>query len=184
MWYALSLDPAPEVEPFSEPLRFVLARRDQLPLEAQLGRVPVTSEGYGARECDLWLVLDGERPVFSSWTYRDEAPMLAARGGWLRLPADVVCLEDSVTAPDQRGRGMAPRGWATIAASLAADGERTLIIKVERRNAPSRRAVEKAGFEEIAVMRFQRAIVRTRVSVRVLNGSLTGRELAARLERG
>ena len=41
--------------------------------------------------------------------------MLAAPGGRLRLPADTVVLEDSVTSAAARGRGIAPRAWNALA---------------------------------------------------------------------
>jgi L-amino acid N-acyltransferase YncA len=68
------------------------------------------------------------------------------------LPAGTACLEDSVTAVHCRGRGLAPAVWARVADSLAGQGFAALITKVAEDNLPSRRAVEKAGFEPVARM--------------------------------
>ena len=73
---------------------------------------------------DLWIVLEGDRPLFSCWIFRGRTPTIAAPGGQLPLPADTVCLEDSVTVAAARGRGIAPAAWAAIADALAAGGAR------------------------------------------------------------
>ncbi len=62
--------------------------------------------------------------------------MAAARGGWLSLPEGTVCLEDSVTSPDYRGRGVAPAAWSQIAAAAAEDGYATMVTKVRRPTRP------------------------------------------------
>jgi RimJ/RimL family protein N-acetyltransferase len=72
-----------------------------------------------------------------------------------------------MTAATHRGRGIAPRAWDQIAASLHERGIDTMITKVEVENAPSRRAVEKAGFVAVALQRLDRTGPRTRVSVTV-----------------
>jgi L-amino acid N-acyltransferase YncA len=101
------------------------------------------------------------------WIYNGRAPVAAARGGWLELPPGVACLEDSVTAASHRGRGIAPRAWDQIAVALRKRGVATMITKVEVDNAPSRRAVEKAGFVGVAVQRMARTGPRVRVDVTV-----------------
>jgi len=136
--------------------------------------------GEGGRP---WLVLDGSLPAFACWTFTARAPMIAARGGWLALPEGAVVLEDSVAAPIARGRGIAPRTWSHIAGVLATDGVARMLTKVETANAPSRRAVTKAGFTEVAVMRLRRRGPFTRVAVKVIGANATGAELARRLHR-
>ncbi len=105
---------------------------------------------------DLWLVVEHERPLFSCWLFRSATPVLAARGGWLDLPSDTVCLEDSVTAAAARGRGVAPAAWSEIADAVRVQGVARIITKVATDNAPSRRAVVKSGFQPLTVMRFRR----------------------------
>jgi GNAT superfamily N-acetyltransferase len=109
-----------------------------------------------ASRAQLWLVRDGDRAAFSCWTFAERAPVLAARGGWLGLPPAVVVLEESVTSPDYRGRNIAPAAWSGIADQLASEGVTMMITKVAEDNIASRRAVEKAGFREGAIMRARR----------------------------
>ncbi len=130
-----------------------------------------------------WLVLDGALPAFGCWTFATRAPMTAARGGWLELRDEDVALEDSVAAPIARGRGIAPRTWDHIAWALAADGAARMLTKVETTNTSSRRAVTKAGFREIGIMRLRRRGPLTRVDVEVLDANPMGAELARRLNR-
>jgi len=119
---------------------------------------------------ELWLVLDGDQVLFSCWIFRERTPAIAAPGGELRLPPGMVCLEDSVTAPAARGRGIAPAAWVAIFDHLEAGGVEQVITKVETANLPSRRAVAKAGFAEVAVMHFRRIAGISRTSVDVLDG--------------
>ena len=147
-------------------------------------------------------MLDDDGPLFSCFTFRKATPVAAAAKGRLPLPPGTACLEDSVTSAAARGRGIAPACWTLIGDELAAAGFTTLVTKIETSNAASRRAVEKVGFEPVAVMDFVRVGARRRtavealgghrrrarhapglaaqLAVRVLEGSL-GHELAARL---
>jgi L-amino acid N-acyltransferase YncA len=109
--------------------------------------------------------------------------MLAARGGWLTLPDGIVCLEDSVTAADQRGKGTAPRAWRDLASRLGTEGFQAMITKVAADNAASRKAVLKAGFVEIGVMRYKRRGPTQHVHFEVLGDSATGALLRDRLQR-
>jgi RimJ/RimL family protein N-acetyltransferase len=102
------------------------------------------------------MVREHGKPAFACTIFRERTPTIAARGGWLDLPADTVCLEDSGTSPDFRGRGVAPGAWTAIADALAERGFKTMLTKVAIDNEPSRRAVVKAGFGEAADMRLRR----------------------------
>jgi ribosomal protein S18 acetylase RimI-like enzyme len=93
-----------------------------------------------------------------------------------------VCLEHSITAPTHRGQSIAPRAWTHIARVLAAEGQEAMITKVELENTPSRKAVVKAGFREMAVQRFERRGRRERVRVDVLEAPC-GDALRAELTR-
>lgn len=116
-----------------------------------------------AAGAELWTVSDGGRVVSSCWFFRRQAPALASKGGWLELPADVVCMEDSFTIPPYRGRGIAPAGWSRMADVLAASGVRAILGKVEITNTPSRRSLVKAGFRPIAYMELKRLCMLPRV---------------------
>ena len=135
----------------------------------RLDDLPATSpadaqrlRGLGGR---LYLALDGGQPLFACWIHTSRTPTIAARGGWLSLPSGVVCLEGSVTAPAARGRGVAPAAWSELAGRLAGEGVASMVTKVGVENAPSRKAVEKAGFREVAVMRLRRLGPRARVTI-------------------
>jgi L-amino acid N-acyltransferase YncA len=129
---------------------------------------------------DIWLVREGETPLFLCYTFRAEAPVIAAAGGRLELPAGSACLEDAVTVPEARGRGIASAAWAAIGDELGRAGLSTLVAKVETDNVASRRVAENAGFKPVAVMQHERTGRRRRTAVRPLGGRL-GDELAARL---
>jgi len=69
------------------------------------------------------------------------------------VPRGVAFLEDSVTAPTYRGRGIASAAWQQIAGVLPTEGLCELVTIVDVTNVASRRAVTKAGFQEVAVSR-------------------------------
>lgn len=166
IWYELPLDRERERRPLAPGLELVEADEAQT---RHLGGLPTMSPAEAqrlrARGARLYLILDGEQPLFACWIHTSQTPAIAARGGWLSLPSAVVCLEDSVTAPAARGRGVAPAAWSELAERLAGEGVASMITKVEIENAPSRKAVEKAGFREFAVMRLRRLGPRARVEI-------------------
>lgn len=123
---------------------------------------------------DLWLVLEGDRLLFSAWIFRGQTPVIAASGGQMILPADTVCLEDSEAVPAARGRGIALAAWAAIADAVAAEGRRWIITKVTVENVSSRRAVEKAGFDAVALMHFRRRGPRLRTWLEPLDDPRAG----------
>jgi GNAT superfamily N-acetyltransferase len=180
----LALDPAGDRPRPSLPHGLILrrGRESDLNLLSELE----TAAPLEARERirtgnELWLVMDGDRPVFSCWIFHSRTPTVAARGGWLSLPAGTVCQEDSMTAPSARGRGVAPAAWAAIADAAAANGQHRVIRKTEVQNARSRRAGDKVGYKPFALMRYRRLGPVWRTSIRVLEREL-GEDLAARLD--
>jgi len=181
VWYSLDLDGVHAGRPLPEGLRLVRATTADAQSYVELGQA---SEASTRERLDaganLWLVMEGSKTAFACWTFAHATPVAAARGGSLVLPDHCVCLEDSVTSPDFRGRGIAPAAWDTIAAQLREEGRTLMITKVAVANAPSRRAVTKAGFVEFAIMRHRRIAQRRRVEVAPLNGAL-GIDLAGAL---
>jgi GNAT superfamily N-acetyltransferase len=165
-WYGLDLAGVREAVPLPEGLRLVRATDADVGSYVELGAASAAStrERLDAG-ASLWLVTEGPRAAFACWTFARATPVEAARGGSLRLPEHCVCLEDSVTAPDFRGRGIAPAAWNGIARQLREEGLTLMITKVGVTNAPSRRAVTKAGFVEFAIMRHRRLAQRRRVEV-------------------
>jgi GNAT superfamily N-acetyltransferase len=172
VWY--ELDPVGVRPQRSMPQNLTLRRGDErdLPLLGELPTISLVEARVRIRDGnDLWLVLEDGRPLFSCWIFRRLTPVLAAPGGQLQLPAGTVCLEDSVTAAPARGRGIGPAAWSAIADALADERQRHIITKVAVENAPSRRAVEKAGFDAVALMHFIRIGPRSRTRVEVLDGN-------------
>ena len=138
-----------------------------------LNELPSGNDQWRARRWleagnDLWLVLDEKRPVFACMIFRGSTPTRAARGGWLPLPPDVVCLEASSTSTSYRGRGpIGPAAWSQIADSLEKTGAKSLITHVGlvEDNKIMRWALVRSGFREIATVHLQRVVLRQRVTV-------------------
>ncbi len=165
VWYRLDLPVAAPGRPLPEGFTFRRATAADVPLYQQLDGA--TTAGVLSRMDDgaqLWLVqADDGRVAFACWIFDRSTPVSAAVGGQLALPQGVVCLEDSVTSPDFRGRGVAPAAWSSLAQQLAGEGQSTIITKVGEENTASRRAVTKAGFRPFGTMRHRRLLVVRRV---------------------
>jgi len=177
VWYALPLDGVQQPRELPTGLELVQAQTGDASLAVQHGR----GAGEVARRVgeghELWIVRDEDRAAFSCWIYVERAPAIAASGGWFVVPRGSVCLEDSITSPDYRGRGVAPAAWERIAAHARTHGAETMVTKVAQDNTPSRKAVSKAGFKEVAVMRLTRVGPRRRVTFEHVVGA-TGKALA------
>ena len=180
-WYELDLKAERPHREIPEGFRLVRATEEELPL---LDTLPTVKLREGERRlgdgASLWLVMEGDRAAFACWTFYDRMPVHAAKGGVLQLPRGAAGLEDSVTSPDYRGRGLAPAAWSAICERLEQNGYSALITKVAEENAPSRRAVEKAGFEDVALMRTMRMAARRRVEVEA-HGTAVASHLAEQL---
>lgn len=148
-------------------LELIRAGEKDLPL---LNELPTMSEHAARRRMeagnDLWLVLKGSQPVFACWIFHRSVPVTATRGGFLALPPDTVCMEDSVTSPAYLGRAIAFGAWSKIADSLEQTGTRSIITKTEEDLMAARRAFVRCGFREIASMRFRRVAPKERLVVR------------------
>ena len=166
IWYVLSLTAVlPQIN-LPPGFAVALAAADDVALLEELP----TIGAHEARErraagAELWLVREGTRAAFACWIFRERTPVFAAKGGWLTLPPNTVCLEDSVTSPDYRGRGLAGGAWSEIARGLQSRHVAAMITKVAEDNTASRRAVEKAGFEPIAMMTLTRRALRSQVTL-------------------
>ena len=155
-----------QAKPLPSGLKLRRSRREHLDLLTQSNLYGWSAaESYLGEGGDLWMVQDNQRAVFCCWVFRKRMPTVAARGGWKDLPPRTVCLEGVVTDAGYRGRGIAPAAWSLIAKSLKSDGIRTIAIKVEEQNRSMRRAVQKAGFREMAVTDFRQVAGLCRVQV-------------------
>jgi RimJ/RimL family protein N-acetyltransferase len=158
IWYSLDLTGGRPRRELPEGFELHLATQDEADDAAHLPNQPGIEEVRAriAGTADYYIVREHGKPAFACTIFRERTPTVAARGGWLDLPADTVCLEDSGTSPDFRGRGVAPGAWTAIADALAERGFKTMLTKVTVENEPSRKAVTKAGFREAADMRMRR----------------------------
>lgn len=154
---------------------------EQLPPEGQDPRGGSYDDRV-ARGGVPWVVDAGGRAAFTCWTFLKEAPVGALPNGWLALPAGTACLEDSITSADFRGQGIAPRAWAALSGALRDEGFVYLVTKVEDVNQPSRKAVTKAGFREVATMQVRVNGPRERLRATPIGDSTSGPELARRLD--
>jgi hypothetical protein len=180
VWYERDLGARPPGCELPAGLRLVRTDESRLDAVAQLGQNPQQARARLEAGNDIWLVLDGDEPVFVSFTFRQCTPVIAASGGKLALPTGAAALEEAYTTPSARGRGIAPAAWTLIGDELARAGLQVLVTKIETENTASRRAAEKAGFRPVAVMQHQRTGARRRTAVLALGGGL-GDELEARL---
>jgi hypothetical protein len=179
VWYQCDLKRAAPLE-LPQGLRLVRADASQVDSVVRLGQDLEEARERFESGTDIWLVLDGDEPVFLCFTFRQTTPVIAAADGLLVLPRGAACLEDAVTAPAVRGRGIASAAWVQVGKQLERAGFTTLVAKIETENGASKRVAEKSGFRPVAVMEHQRTGARRHTAVRPLGGGL-GDELAARL---
>ncbi len=184
LWYVLDL--AAPLSRTACPPGFELSKASDGDV-ALLEQLP-TIGTYEARTrrsagAELWLMREGSQAAFACWIFRDRTPVFAVRRGWLSLPPDTVCLEDSVTSPAYRGRGLAGAAWSGIAHVLQGQQVLAIITKVAEDNTASRRAVEKAGFLPVAMMTLTRWGLRSRVELQPLRIDALTTFLEAALSR-
>ena len=182
VWYAVA--PGDERPRRELPEGYAFRRGDESCIGLLLGLDSISS--YTARRrlaggADLWLVIGpAGDAAFACWTFHDCTPVFAAKGGALKLAEGVSCLENSVTSPEHRGRGIAPAAWTLVADELARRGVEQLITTIDAENVASRKAIVKAGFRPFAVVHDERRFGRRRVRV-WHDGSAAGEALVERL---
>ena len=103
-----------------------------------------TRHASAGPKAELAKLMRSESHFLACWIFRERTPVFAARSGWLKLPLDTVCLEDSVTSPAYRGRGLAGAAWSEIARVLQGQHVGAMITQSQprttrRRGARSRR---------------------------------------------
>lgn len=166
VWYELPLEAERPRMRLPSALSLVRAGADELPLIDDLPTVSF----YEARRRmdaghDLWLVLKDQRPVFACWVFHGSVTTPVVKKGWIPLPDEIVCFEDSISAPIYRGRGIPLAAWPAIADHLERTPAQRIITKTEKDDATARRAFEKAGFREIATVWFRLSGFRQRAVV-------------------
>lgn len=129
-----------------------------------------------AHGAELWLIRYGQDIVYSGWVFHGSAPTIAGPHGQVRLPPGSVNPEDMVTSPSHQGRGLASAAYSLIFDDLQRTGRADRVLgKVPLNNVANRRAVQKAGWLEFAVVHFSRVGPWRRTTVRALpseHGSL------------
>jgi GNAT superfamily N-acetyltransferase len=180
VWFALDLAGRGAAPDLPDGLRLIRAGEAHVDGLDALGSFgPESARARLAEGALLWLVLtDDATPVSAAWSFDGSVPTVAARGGTVALPEGVAALEDVVTAEAHRGRGIGPAAWAQIADRMRRRGARCLVTVVEEANAPSRTAMEKAGFRAFALTEHRRLGPWHTVTVRE-----DGSALAAALRR-
>jgi len=157
VWLALRLSqPRPRLDlpPGYDLLR---ASSRDIPLLSQLGVDRPRAGRRLAEGHELWLMRHGADVVYSGWVFHGLAPTVAAPSGWVPLPRAVANPEDVVTSPLHRGRGLASAAYTKIFDDLARDGRATAVVgKIPVGNTANRRAVQKTGWREFAVVHFRR----------------------------
>lgn len=177
-WYQLDIDWPRPTSRLPEGLRLHQAAYEELSLIEQLPTIGIEEARSRHRAgASLWMTLEGEppetRPVFACWTFFDRMPVMAAPGGWLQLPDRTAGLEDSVTAPTDRGRSIGGPSVFAVFDRLAESGIRRVITKIAEDNGPARHVAEKIGFKEIAGMEFTKLGSRRRVDVQPSGAGLS-----------
>ncbi len=109
-----------------------------------------------------FLVREGERVLHATWVATDAAWVRELQR-WFVVPPGDAYVYESYTRPEARGRGLYPYALAGMAAILGARGRVRLWVGVEADNAPSLRAVTKAGFEEAFRIAYHRRLGRLHV---------------------
>lgn len=119
---------------------------------------------------ELWVIRHGRDVVYCGWVFHSSAPTIAGPHGRVRLPAGSVNPEDMVTSPAHQGRGLASAAYSVIFDDLQRTGRADRVLgKVPLSNIANRRAVQKAGWLEFAVVRFTRLGPWKRTMVRALS---------------
>ena len=124
-----------------------------------IDRLPTVNAAVAARRLATgarwWLLVEGEEPVFSCWTFSRVIRMIGAPAGALVLPPDVVFLEDSVTSPRWRGAGVGQLALTEVCRLLGQEGPRWILTKVKVGNTAPERLVAKVGFLPLATVRIR-----------------------------
>lgn len=172
VWYELPLGGDPPRPALKTGMELVRGGEEHLPLLDEFPSI----NGPGAKlwldsGAALWLLFDGDRPVFICWTFQSPAKFEAAQG-WISLPPGVAIMEESAVSPSYRGRGvLAPIAWSRVADNLQHSGTTALITKVEEHNKVMRWSLSRSGFHESFTVRLWRLAPVSRTTIITTNDS-------------
>lgn len=108
------------------------------------------------------MVDDGSTLLHASWVTTARAWTSEIRG-YISPPVGDAYIYESFTRPETRGRGIYPFALFSICDELHRQRVDRAWIGVEADNAPSLRAIGKAGFEEAFQLSFRRRMGRVHV---------------------
>ena len=103
-----------------------------------------------------FVVEDGSRFLHASWVTTARAWTSEIRA-FISPPVGDAYIYESYTRPETRGRGIYPFALFSICAELGRQRATRAWVGVEAENAPSIRAITKAGFEHAFELGFRRS---------------------------
>jgi GNAT superfamily N-acetyltransferase len=185
LWFEIPAEAGPPPAP---PDGYRVRRGDRTDIEtlAALGVLNGDVAAAWIEDGDqLWVGTLGDELVYSIWLHRGRVPAVAMRGGWMPLPADVLCLEGAYAMPRHRHLGV---GRCAVRHAMAANrshGRDRVVVRIAQDNIASRKSVAKLGGRGFARMRFLRVGSWRRIRFvsdgdPALTAALRGAQLSAR----
>lgn len=110
-----------------------------------------------------YLVLEGHKILHATWV-TTSASWVREIGRYFRPPAGEAYVYESFTRADARGHGVYPFALHGISHDLSTEGIERVWVAVEVDNAPSLRAVDKAGFDRSFELGYKRRLGRLTLS--------------------
>ncbi len=111
-----------------------------------------------------YLVRHGGRVVHATWV-TTSASWVRELQRYFRVPEGNAYVYESFTRADARGMGVYPFALTEICRALDAEGTQRVWVGVEHSNAPSLRAVTKAGFDPAFEVGYRRRWGKIRVEL-------------------
>ena len=177
----LNVLPAEPIKRSAEGLTFRAATQDDAEMYARdIGTDSAST--FSARLADdvrCYLVEGDDKLLHSSWV-TTSAAWAREIAMYLTPPRGDAYVYESFTRADARGRGIYPFALGGIVTALAAERIERVWVGVEATNLASRRAMEKAGFEEGFRVEFGRNLGRLWVGAPVGREAEIGREFLRR----
>lgn len=133
---------------------------------------PVTFRRRLAPSTSCFLVESGDGLLHASWVTTGAA-WTREIGAYFVVPEGDAYVYESFTLPAARGRGVYPFALRGICAWAAGEDVRSVWVAVEEGNAPSLKAIRKAGFEPCYSLHYGRRLGRVTVVAEQPQGKVT-----------
>lgn len=151
---------------------------DDLEALAAIGSVsPEVGQRYLDRGARLYVAYHGDDLAFATWIHTGTVPVLAARGGELRLPDGMISFEDSIAAPAHRRGTISGAVIREVTAREQRTGAEAIITRVAVENRAARKWALRMGSTPVATVRLRRTLGWQRVDVESLPGGEAVAEL-------